>query len=194
MNEPTSPTEPFPASAFVRAHLWQEPLYLENRELWKALLEDRDNLIRWFRETGLELVIDEAEGYAYLRQIEPAGDEKVPRLLRKQKLSYDATLLLVCLRDELNRFDARNADQERLVRSRRELSDLVSGFLPESTDQKRDAVKIDAAIENLLTLGFLGRVGGEGSDSFEIRRIVRARFGPGELQAVKERLQNHVSD
>lgn len=191
--ETLNPGESFTAAAFVRAHLWQDPLYLEDRELWKALLADRDNLVRWFRETGLDLVIDEGEGYAFLRQIEPVGDEKVPRLLRKQKLTYDATLLLVCLRDELNRFDTRTADQERLIRTRHELSDLVAGFLPETNDQKRDTAKIDASIESLLSLGFLRRIGSESSDSFEVRRIIRARFGAGELEAVKERLQNHAS-
>lgn len=193
MTDPATPAEIFPVACFVRAHLWQEPLYLEDGELWGVLLADKENIIRWFQETGLDLIVDETEGYAFLRQIEPSGDEKVPRLMRKQKLTYDATLLLVCLRDELNRFDTRTADQERLIRSRHELLELVAGFLPESHDQLRDTRKIDSAIEQLRDLGFLRRVGGEGSDSFEVRRIIRARFGPGELETVKDRLLKHVS-
>ena len=184
--------EGFPLSAFVRAHLWQEPLYAEDKELWKALLAEKDALRTWFRQTGLELVADEAEGYAFLRQIEPEGDERVPRLTRKQKLSYDATLLLVCLRDELNRFDTRTADQSVLIKSRQELIDLVAGFLPESSDQVRDERKLDSAIEQLRDLGFLRRAGGDSSDAFEVRRIIRARFGPGELETVKQRLLAHV--
>lgn len=189
---PDSADSTFPLSAFVRAHLWHEPLYLEDKELWAALLAEEGPLIHWFRETGLELVVDRPEGYAFLRQIEPVGDEKVPRLMRKQKLSYEATLLLVCLRDELNRFDSRSADQERLLKSRQELLDLVGGFLPETTDQSRDVKKIDSAIESLRELGFLRRIGCDGSDSYEVRRIIRARFGPGELEAVKAKLQSHV--
>lgn len=183
----------FPPSSFVRAHLWHEPLYPEDRELWKALLAEKHELHKWFRETGLELVIDEAEGYAFLRQIEPEGDEKVPRLMRKQKLTYDATLLLVCLRDELNRFDTRTADQTVLAKTRQELLDLVGGFLPESPDQVRDVKRIDSAIEQLRDLGYLRRTGGDSSDVYEIRRIIRARFGPGELEAVKQRLLQHAS-
>lgn len=182
----------FPASSFVRAHLWQEPLYPEDQDLWKALLASKDELINWFRQTGLELVIDEVEGYAFIRQLEPDGEEKVPRLMRKQRLSYDATLLLVCLRDELNRFDVRTADQSILIKSRQELIELVSGFLPETSDQVRDVKRVDSSIEQLRELGFLRRVGGEGSDAYEVRRIIRARFGPGELEAVKQRLINHV--
>jgi hypothetical protein len=194
MNDDPSPTnkQAFSASSFVRAHLWHDPLYLEDRELWAALLAEEQELTRWFRETGLELVVDRAEGYAFVRQIEAEGEEKVPRLMRKQKLTYEATLLLVCLRDELNRFDVRTADQERLIMSRNELLELAGGFLPDTTDQMRDVKKIDAAIESLRELGFLRRIGSEGSDSYEVRRIIRARFGPGELEAVKAKLQNHV--
>ena len=65
-----------PASAFVRAHLWQEPLHPEDETLWKSLLADEDNLKNWFRQTGLELVIDKTEGYAFLRQIEPRAMKK----------------------------------------------------------------------------------------------------------------------
>jgi Domain of unknown function (DUF4194) len=187
-----SPGEAFSGSDFVRAHLWQEPLYPEDRELWKALLADKAALRAWFRQTGLELVIDETEGYAFLRQLEPEGDEKVPRMVRKQKLTYDATLLLVCLRDELNRFDTRSADQLVLIKSRQQLLDLVAGFLPETTDQVRDVKKVDSAVEQLRELGFLRRTGGDASDTFEVRRIIRARFGPGELETVKQRLLDHV--
>ena len=72
--------------------------------------------------------MDAIEGFAFLRQFEPRADERVPRLVRRQKLTYDATLLLVCLRDELNRFDTQTADQSRLFRTRRELHELVGGF------------------------------------------------------------------
>jgi len=183
---------PFSDAAFVRAHLWKGPLYLSDGPLWTALLRERENLTAWFHETGLLLVVDESEGYAYLRQIEAEGDEKVPRLVQKRKLTYDATLLLVCLRDELNRFDARTADQLQLLKTRGELLDLVSGFLPDTTDQVRDVKKLDGAIEQLRELGFLRRLGGETSDNYEVSRVIKARFGPGELEAVKERLLRHV--
>ena len=138
------------------------------------------------------MILDRPEGFAFLRQIEPAADEKVPRLVHRRKLTYDATLLLVCLRDELNRFDAQTADQALLFRSRRELHDMVGGFLRESNNQMRDVKGVDAAIEQLRALGFLRAAGAAQPDSFEVRRIVKARLGAEELEAVKERLIRHV--
>lgn len=185
------PPAPFPPSAFVKTALLREPLYIEDGELWDTLLREQAEVADYFRMLGLELVLDAGEGFAFLRQIEPAGDERVPRLIRRQKLSYQATLLLVCLRDELNRFDAQTADQTRLVRSRRELHELAGGFLRESNNEVRDLKALDNAVENLRSLGFLKPLSGDG-DRFEVRRIIKARFGAGELEAVKEKLRHHA--
>lgn len=182
----------FPTTAFAKAHLLGGPLYMEDGPLWEALLRDPDEIAAYFLQMGLELVVDEAEGFAFIRQYEPSGDERVPRLIRRQKLTYDATLLLVCLRDELNRFDTHTADQAVLRRTRRELYDLVGGFLHESNNQMRDLKAVDAAIDQLRALGFLKAVGVTAPDAFEVRRIIKARFGAGELEAVKERLARYV--
>ena len=184
----------FAESGFVKAHLIKSPLYLEDKQLWEVLLREQDEISGFFAQIGLQLVVSEDQGYAFLRQIESDGEEKVPRLVKKRKLSYDATLLLVCLRDELNRFDAATADQTQLFRSDRELHDIVAGFLRESNNQTRDSKRIDSAIEQLVSLGFLRAAGAARPDSYEVMRIIRARFGPGELETVKERLLNYASE
>lgn len=189
MNE--KPPRSFPPSAFVKATLLREPLYIEDGDVWRTLLKEQDEIAQYFSQIGLELILDEGEGFAFLRQVEPVGEERVPRLVRRQKLSYDATLLLVCLRDELNRFDTQTADQTRLIRSKRELHELVGGFLRESNNEVRDAKTLDAAIESLRSLGFLKTLPGD-SDRFEVRRIIKARFGAGELETVKEKLARHA--
>lgn len=182
----------FPPGAFVKAHLIGEPLYVEDGELWITLLREQAEIAGYFRKVGLELIVDEPEGFAFLRQIEPRGEERVPRLIQRRKLTYDATLLLVCLRDELNRFDVQTADQARLYRTRRELHELLGGFLRESHNQTRDLKAMDAALEQLCRLGFLKSAGAQAPESFEVRRIIKARFGAGELEAVKERLLRHA--
>ena len=50
---------------------------------------------------GLELVLDEAEGYAFLRARNRDGDEtttKLPRLVARRPLSFPVSLLLALLR------------------------------------------------------------------------------------------------
>lgn len=184
----------FPPSSFVKAQLLVGPLYLEDGTQWETLLREEAEIANYFRQIGLELVVDAIEGFAFLCQLEPRAEERVPRLVRRQKLTYDATLLLVCLRDELNRFDTQTADQSRLFRTRRELHELVGGFLRESNNQMRDIKTTDAAIEQLRSLGFLKAAGASAPETFEVRRIIKARFGAGELEAVKERLIKYANE
>src|SRR3954453_4170956 len=95
----------FAPRSFVLAQLLLAPIYREDSQLWEVVRAERDQVANYFRQIGQELVIDEAEGYAFLRQIEIDGADRVPRVGRRQSLGYTATLLLVCLREELARFD-----------------------------------------------------------------------------------------
>jgi hypothetical protein len=134
-----------PERSLVLARLLLQPIYREEGALWESLRAQRDVVGHYFRQIGQEVVIDEAEGYAFLRQIETDGGDAVPRIGRRQSLGYTATLLLVCLREELARFEASPGDSTRLVRTRQELRELVSQFLRETNNQVRDVRTIDTA-------------------------------------------------
>lgn len=182
----------FPERSFVLARLLVEPIYREHGSLWETLRAERDAIAHYFRQVGQEVVIDEAEGYAFLRQIEEEGGSPVPRVGRRQSLGYTATLLLVCLREELARFDAAPEDSTRLVRTRQQLRELVAQFLRETNNQVRDVRTIDTAIRRIEELGFLRAFGPPDAETFEIMRVLKARFGPGELQQVRDRLASHA--
>lgn len=184
---PTSPER-----SLVLARLLLQPIYREEGTPWELLRAQREAVGHYFRQIGQEVVIDEAEGYAFLRQIETDGNDAVPRIGRRQSLGYTATLLLVCLREELARFEASPDDSTRLVRTRQELRDLVTQFIRETNNQIRDIRTIDAAIRRLEELGFLRGFGSPDSEQFEVMRILKARFGPSELESVKERLARHA--
>ena len=83
-------------------------------------------------------MIDEAEGYAFLRQIESEEGERVPRIGTSQPLGYAATLLLVCLREELARFDTQPSASTRLVLTRHQMREMVGQFLRETNDETRE--------------------------------------------------------
>lgn len=182
----------FSPKSFVLAKLLVQPIYREDESVWDTLRAERDSITHYFRQIGQEVVIDEAEGYAFLRQIEAEGSDAVPRVGRRQSLGYTATLLLVCLREELARFDAAPGDSTRLVLTRQQLRDLVSQFRRETNDQTRDVRTIDSAIRRLEELGFLRPFGPVEAETFEVMRILKARLGPSELQEIKDRLARHV--
>lgn len=183
----------FLESDFVKARLFREPVYRsDDMVFWLTLRNNLDHLRRYFHQVGQELILDEAEGYAFIRQIEPEGEEKVPRLSYPRPLNYETTLLLVFLREELDRFETSGADSTRLVRSRDQLRALVSPYLRDSTDKARDRQRVDEAIKRLVTLGFLRAQASSDVEEFEVMRIVKARFGARELEDVRERVLRYA--
>jgi Domain of unknown function (DUF4194) len=181
----------FGLRSFALAQLFVGPVYIEDIQVWETIRAERDYIARYFRQIGQALIIDEAEGYAFIRQIEPDGEERVPRIGRRQALGYTATVLLVCLREELASFDAAPGDSTRLVLTRQQLRALVLQFLRETNNQIRDMRTVDGAIRRVEELGFLRTIGTAESDTLEVMRILKARFGPSELESVKERLIRH---
>lgn len=189
----SNPSSNFPVAAFVKAKLLREPIYREDGEMWLTVRGPQQDEIRhYFRQIGQELVVDDGEGYAFIRQLEVEGDERVPRLIQRRPLSYLATLLLTALREEFLRFDASASDSTRLVKTRDELRNLVVDFQPETTNQVQDAARIDTAIARLVELGFLRQLGTTERDTFEAMRIIKARLAVADLEGIKNRLLDHV--
>src|ERR1035437_3778587 len=74
---------------------------------WQALLELQARVREYVAVLSLELILDEAEGYAYLRQRAAAeGEPELARLVARRQLGYAVSLMLALLRKKLAEFDA----------------------------------------------------------------------------------------
>jgi len=133
---------------------------------------------------GLDLTIDEAEGYAFIKSrsndadgdAADDGESPVPRLVARRPLSFPVSLLLALLRRKLAEFDARGGES-RLVLDRADILDMLRVFLPDRADETRLFSQIDAHVSKVVDLGFLKRLGGanaSGPPSYEVRRIIKA--------------------
>jgi hypothetical protein len=151
-------------------------LYRENAaELWKALLDLQAPLRDYVAVLGLELMVDEAEGYAFLRsRPDEEADEapKRPRLIARRPLSFPVSLLLALLRKKLAEFDA-SAGDTRLVLSRDDVVELIRVFLPEATNEARLIDRVETDLNKVIDMGFVRPLRGQ-KGMFEVRRILKA--------------------
>ena len=85
--------------SLVLVALFRGVLYRDvNEEAWQYLLDLRPHVNEHSRLFGLDLVVDDAEGYAFLRHHSPGeGEPELPRLVRRSQLSFPVSLLLVLL-------------------------------------------------------------------------------------------------
>lgn len=182
--------------------LLQGILYHHDTKHWGLLLEHPAAVRAYFAQIGVEVGIDEHEGFAYLHQPDLTGEEEeqasdlpggsLPRLARRIPLSYRATLLCVLLREELQRFDMSGAPSSRLIVSKTQIRDLMRPFLPERSDERRLLRQIDPVINQVARLGFLRELSGPDHDLYEVGRVLKAKIAADTLVEIKEKLQRYA--
>lgn len=171
--------------SLLRGVLEQE----QKAEAWHALLNLQAAVRDYVAVLGLELVLDEAEGYAFLRS-RPEDEEKtettIPRLVRRQPLSFPVSLLLALLRKKLAEFDA-TGGETRLILSRDEIAELLRVFLPAGSNEAKLIDQVDSHLNKVAKLGFIRPLRGQ-KQMFEVRRILKAFVDAQWLTEFDERL------
>lgn len=158
--------------------------------LWQSLLGLQARVRDHIAVLGLELILNEAEGYAYLRQRPtPDGEAELPRLVPRRQLGYPVSLLLALLRKNLAEFDAASGDT-RLILGHEDIVELMRLFLPDMSNQARLMDRIDVHINRVVELGFLRRLQGQ-DDRFEVSRILKAFVDAQWLSEFSQRLTGY---
>lgn len=185
----------FHESSVPAIRLLQGAVYADDSKTWDLLMTNRSRLETYFGRVGLIMVVDEPEGFAYLRQIEeeelPDGYDNMPKLIRRSRLGYDVTLFSVMLRDELRRFEEQNVDSERCVVDTAELQTRMMELLPDTEDEVRVRRKFDQLMVRAQELGFLRKLNTQ-PVAFEIRPIIKARITAERLDELKQQFQTHA--
>lgn len=180
-----SPGAPQPDLSSLVVPLLKGVLYREeDAARWAALMQLQPRVRDYVAVLALDLVVDEAEGYAFLRSRPQADDgaPTQPRLVRRQPLSFQVSLLLALLRKKLAEFDASGGDT-RLILTRSAVVELVRVFLPAGSNESRLIDQIETQLNKVIDLGFVRRLkvqaDGAGARSaqepvYEVRRILKA--------------------
>lgn len=181
-----------PALSHVLVHLLKGVLYRDlSAPAWQELLAHEGAVRDYLAVLGLELDLDDAEGYAFVRQRETDAEENPPpRLVTRRPLSYPVSLLCVLLRKRLLEADASGAELRTVV-TRAEMLDLMRTFLPESSNEARIVDQIDSHIRKVEELGILHELE---DHTYEIRRVLKAFVDAQWLQTLLEEYRSHAAD
>jgi len=155
--------------------LMKGAVYRETHDrAWSHLLQLQPQVRDHVAVLGLQVVIDEAEGYAFLRQRPADEDEErqLPRLIPRRALSFHVSLLLALLRKKLAEFDAQGGET-RLMLTRAQIAEMLRVFMPATNNEARLLDRIDEHIGKAEQLGFL-RQAKNGEQVYEVRRILKA--------------------
>ena len=187
-----NPSRPFPSAA-VKVRLLQDAVYSDDTEIWAALLRYRSHIENFFYEIGLQLIVHEEDGFAYLKQADQEDGVAVPRLFRRDKLPKGVAIVGVLLRERLLQFDEKVHDESRLILRKDDIVQIVTPFFPETHDEIKADKRIEAAINKAEEMGLLRKmVAIDGDERYEVRRIIKARFPVETLKVLREQLEAYV--
>jgi len=177
------------------------PLYQEETDLWHRLRTEAEAVRAHYRQMGLEVVVDEEAGYAFLRQMDdddsPGGENgeaPLPRLLRRTPLSYHQTLLMVLLRERLLQHDQSVDGETHLFYDDKELLDLLRPYFPESSNEKKVEERMSRTVSRLVELGVLRKVKNRSEDIYRVEPILRAKLPAEEIREIRDRLKANLRE
>lgn len=180
------------AAAIIR--LMQGVVYRDSDEdTWQTLERLGAGVRDHFAAIGVEVVVDDGEGYAFLRsRPEADGEEALPRLVRRRALTYNVSLLLVLLRKRLVEFETIGAEG-RLVLTGEQIVEMLRLFQADSTNDARVVDHAESTIRKAAELGFLRQLRGQ-PNHWEVRRILKAYVDAQTLSDFAAKLREYAGE
>ncbi|MGI9335582.1 MAG: DUF4194 domain-containing protein [Gammaproteobacteria bacterium] len=170
-----------PPAAAAAVGLLRGVLYRDRHAgVWHQLVTHEAAVRDYLAVIGLDVFLDDTEGYAFCRQREIAETEPdaaeqtttLPRLIQRRALSFPVSLLCVWLRKKVAEHDA-SSGEVRVIITREQIVEAMRTFLPANGSEAKIVDRIDGHIRRAEEYGFVRRLEGE-DNVFEVRRIVIA--------------------
>lgn len=169
------------ATRKLLAHLKRGPFLNGRRQpqMWTVLLASEEHIRRHLNNEMLQLVIDYDQELAMVRQVVTEHAD-VPVLLRKQKLAFIDSVMLLQLRE---RVLAASVEGEPAVVTGEDLFEYMRPFQKDVADDVKFRKRCNAAVDRLVGASVLLPLRGS-EDRFEVSPILRMIFGAEEVEAV----------
>lgn len=178
--------------SIVLIRLMKGVIYLDDDpKLWQHLLNLQVKVRDYVRVIGLDLLLNEEEGVAWLSSRSfDEGELELPRLIQKRQLSYPVSLLLAILRRRLVEHDA-SSGESRLIISQDDLIEQARTFLPIGSNEAKFMDQMNTHINKIIELGFIRRLKNN-HQQLEIRRIIKAFIDAQWLGEFESQMQQYI--
>lgn len=167
--------------------LFQGPVQRKGQEdKWQLVLRHQSPIRDYIAKLNLTLVLDEDDGYCYLRQ---GTIPDLPKLVNTRQMGHSISVLLVILRKKLQEFDRQNQDAYLIV-SLANLREEMRLFLPDTSDEVKQVKKLRTDLDKVEEMGLMRKVKGR-EDEYEVLRILRSVIDANALQQMEESLRGY---
>jgi len=192
MSELSTRLEPY---APVIVKLLNGEIY-ENDKSWADLIEYRIPVNEYFARIGLEVIIDQRDGFAFLRQQELDDQGRTIGLIKRTALSYEVTLLLVLLREMLEAYELQDTTSPACFVSHQQIWDELELYFRDTPNKVKLLKQLDRYIKQIIELGFLKLTQDSPQASerqYEIRRILKAKMTSDVLEDIRRTMERDAT-
>ncbi|MEY8781133.1 DUF4194 domain-containing protein [Allomuricauda sp. XS_ASV26] len=164
-------------------------------KVWDEVLLYRKPIQEYVNVIGLELIIKENDGYAFLKQFLIDDDDNTIGLVSRKQVGFETSVLLVVLRQILEDFETNPLDfsgSEKFI-DNEELINQIELFLPEKYDKVGYLKKLEDYIKRIEKLGYIKRVDSDDLNTrYRIHKIIKEKVNIDALEEFKNKLNEYV--
>lgn len=189
----STPVKILPYASLV-VKLLKGPVEYVEKSAWEKLLQYKVELIIFLQQLGLTLVLDEQDGYAFVKHAMSEDEEAYVSWVQRRSFSYEESIMLVLLREMMAEFEISDSSSRELIKKRREIKEYAELFFKEGASRIRFLKDIDRLIDKVEENGFLQKI--ENHDlideqKFRIRKIIKAKVDSEALELFQQQLLAH---
>ncbi|GAB2820396.1 DUF4194 domain-containing protein [Ferruginibacter profundus] len=176
--------------------LLKGPVDYTDKSTWEKLVQYKAELPLFLDQMGLRLVLEENDGYAYLKQTSQEDDENAVSWIIKRALTYEESIMLILLREMMAEFETSESVSRELIKKRREIKEYAELFFKENASRVKFSKEIDRLIDKSEEYGFLFLVEAHeilDEQRFKIKKIIKAKIDSEELESFTTQLKQHQS-
>lgn len=163
--------------------------------VWDNVITYELEINEYLNKIGLQLILKEDDGFAFLKQFEIDSDNNTIGLVSRRQVGFETSIVLVILRQLIEEFESNPIDiqvTEKFV-TQSELKEEISFFLPEKYNKVKFLDSIERYIAKVEELGYLKESGTSLNEKkYKIHKIIKEKVTLDILHEFKEKLKVYV--
>lgn len=166
----------------------------KNSPVWNDIVNYQTNIQDYLSIIGLELIVKEDEGFAYVKQI-VYDDDTTLNLVSRRQLGFEISIVLIVLRQILEDYDNNPTETYSLdkIITNNEIKDEIKLFLPDNYNKAKLEKDLDRFIQNVSDLGFLKEIKRNNDEiRYKIHRIIKEKITLQDLDTFKKKLEEYA--
>lgn len=180
--------------AAVVVKLLKGPVEYVDKSIWEKLLQFKVELTGFLQQLGLMLVLDEQDGFAFVKHALSEDDEAFVSWVQRRSYTYEESIMLILLREMMSEFEVSEATTRELIKRRREIKEYAELHFKEGASRIKFLKDIDRLIDRMEEHDFLHKIENHevaDEQKFRIRKIIKAKVDSEVLETFHQQLTAH---